>query len=329
MINKNIYIDLHLHLDGSLSRENYKSLARACNFPYPEDDNEVDKLLIAPDYCKTLNDYLAVFVHPLKVLQTKENITNAIKTLTSELKETGLVYVEIRFAPSLHCEKGLTQEEVIKAAIQGAKEASIKTKLILCCMRGTDDKINLETVELAKKYLGEYVVALDLAGAEGLYETCTFNKVFKRAKELNIPFTIHAGESDGPSSVISALDFGAARIGHGVRAIEDKDLLSRLANNHILLEVCPKSESQTKAIPSLEALPLKLFDEYKIPYTICSDDMAVSATNVKMEYDTVQRIFKYSDEEILNMVITGLKYCFASDNEKDELIALVKENFNK
>ena len=134
-------IDLHLHFDGSLLPRTILELAREQQIPLPaEDPDELKLFLTAPESCESLNEYLEKFDLPLSVLQTKEAICKAMYTLLSSLKEQGMLYVELRFAPQAHLRKGLTQEDVVKAAILGMQEATagsfFKAKLILCCMRG-------------------------------------------------------------------------------------------------------------------------------------------------------------------------------------------------
>ena len=134
-------IDLHLHFDGSLLPRTILELAREQQLPLPaEDPDELKLFLSAPEDCESLNEYLEKFDLPLSVLQTKEAIRKAMYTLLSSLKEQGMLYAEVRFAPQSHLRKGLTQEDAVKAAILGMQEATagsfFMAKLILCCMRG-------------------------------------------------------------------------------------------------------------------------------------------------------------------------------------------------
>jgi adenosine deaminase len=150
--------------------------------------------------------------------------------LCCELAAEGCIYAEVRFAPQLHLDKGLDQRKVVEAAIRGFERSGIDGGLILCCMRGDDNVfLNETTVEIAREYLGKGVVALDLAGNEAGFPTDNFRDLFARARELDIPFTIHAGEADCAESVRAAIEMGACRIGHGVRSIEDAELVSLLA----------------------------------------------------------------------------------------------------
>ena len=190
---------LHLHLDGSLRPETvYKWLKEQGKNVTLE---QVKKDLMVNKDCRDLNEYLQKFDLPLEVLQTEKNIEQATYELFEDLAKQGVIYAEVRFAPSLHTKEGLNYNRIVEAAIRGMDKAKeefgIKGNLILCCMRGDDNTIsNLQTAAVAKKYLNKGICALDLAGAEALYPTKEFAEIFKVARNNNIPFTIHAGEAD-------------------------------------------------------------------------------------------------------------------------------------
>ena len=201
-IPKKNLIDLHCHLDGSFTPEIVKKLAKLQNIKLPTDDDEkLYNLIVAPKSCKSLVEFLQRFEIPSLLTQTLEGIEESVYLVQENIRSQGIVYAEIRFAPQLHTLKGLTQEQVIKAAIKGLKKSPLHCNLILCLIRNKDNqKQNLETIELAKKYLvkDQGVVAIDLAGAEGLFKTYLFEEEFKLARDYGIPYTIHAGEADGP-----------------------------------------------------------------------------------------------------------------------------------
>lgn len=158
-------IDLHVHLDGSLSFDMARELAKMQGMEIKSEE-ALKRLMVAPSDCQDLNDYLTKFDYSLELLQTEKAITYSVCELLKIQKAQGLTYSEIRFAPQLHIRKGLSQEQVVAAAVRGLQGFS--SGLILCCMRGADDQsLNMETVEVAGEYLGKGVVALDLAGAGG------------------------------------------------------------------------------------------------------------------------------------------------------------------
>ena len=317
----NNLVELHLHLDGALSINNCRSLAKLQNITIIEDDNELKKLLMVPDDCHDLNEFLTKFEFPLTLLQTKEGIKNSIINLQEELLEQGIIYAEIRFAPQLHLNKGLNQDEVVAAAIEGLNASSLRSNLILCCMRGSDNNdANMETVKVAKKYLGQGVCAIDLAGAEGLFPTKDFEDIFNYANELGIPFTIHAGEADGPSSVTDAIKFGAKRIGHGVRSFEDSNVVNLIKEKDITLEVCPTSNLCTCIYEKVSDMPIKYFMDNGIKITINTDDPTVCNTKLKDELKLVANAFNLTYEDIIKLQENAINASFANQEIKSEIL---------
>lgn len=307
-IPKNGFIDLHVHLDGSLSFDMARELANIQGMEI-KSEKELKKLMVAPKDCRDLNDYLTKFDYPLKLLQTEKAITYSVYELLKIQKLQGLVYSEIRFAPQLHTRKGLSQEQIVAAALRGTQGFSCG--LILCCMRGANNQtMNLETLEAAEKYMGKGVVALDLAGAEALFPTENFEELFRKAGKKGIPFTIHAGEAAGPESIWKALEFGASRIGHGVRCLEDKVLVQRLAQDQIPLELCPTSNMNTKVFDNITRYPIMRFLDEGIKVTINTDNMTVSNTTLRKEFQLVSNTFRLNKTEIERLMKNAAESIF-------------------
>ena len=297
------YIDLHLHLDGAITVDIAKKLAELQNMELPaEDDAELKKLLTVSPDCKSLTEFLECFELPGTLMQTPEGLSEAMYLVLEDCKASGDIYAEIRFAPQLHCSNGMTQEDAVLAALDGMKRSDLHANLILCCMRGDgNDEQNMETIELAKKYLVEDggVVAVDLAGAEALFPTDHYRGLFSKAKEYNIPFTIHAGEAAGAESVRLAVEFGASRIGHGVRIFEDPGVMELIQQKGIYLEMCPTSNSQTCAIEDMSKYPMKDYMKYGIRVTLNTDDPAIEGTDISREYAYITDNFGLSESERL------------------------------
>ena len=320
------YTDLHLHLDGSLSLPTVRQLARLQDIPLDLSDEELRERLQVDEGCQDLNQYLQKFDFPLTLLQTPEGITESIQLLAQELKDEGHIYAEIRYAPQLHCRQGLTQREVIEASIEGRRQAALPVSLILCCMRGNDNhEQNLETVRLAAEYVGQGVAAIDLAGAEALYPTSGFADLFQLAKDNGVPYTLHAGEADGPESVKAALSYGTRRIGHGVRSAEDPSLVQQLSAEKITLECCPTSNLNTAIFPSIGHYPLRLFLEQGVRMTVNSDNRMVSATNVIREFQLLNGAFHLTVGEVRQLLQNSIDASFAPEPLKEELLAKVNE----
>ena len=321
-------VDLHLHLDGSLSAEAIIDVAKKEGIKLPTyDEDELNKYLMVPENCKSLNEYLERFSLPNLVLQSKQGLEICTLDLLKRLSDDGLKYVEIRMAPQLSIDNGLSQDEVVATLIETSKIAEkngIFSNLILCMMRGNNTKEkNIETIKVAKKYLGSGVVALDLAGAEGLFPNEMFEEEFKLIKELNIPLTIHAGEASGAESVKSALKYGAVRIGHGIHSIQDESVLNELRDKNVFLEVCPKSNLDTKTIKQYADLPLRQFKEHKIKITINTDDMTVSNTTLAKEYGTLSNL-GFNEKELREFASNSIEASFADKKVKDYLYNFIK-----
>lgn len=319
-------IDLHMHLNGSLPAKIVIDLAKKHRIELPTYDvEELKKLISVPINCDGLNEYLKCTKIPRLVTQTRDGITDAVTMLLDDLKKQGFIYAEIRFAPQRHRDTGLSQEEVVLSALEGVKKSQLKAKLILCCMRGKDlEKDNFETVDLAKKYLDSGVGGVDLAGAEALFKTHDYKDIFNYARELGVPITIHAGEADGPESVISALDFGAVRIGHGIRSIQDSKLIDRLIKDNITLEMCPTSNFQTKSVESKTEYPLRKFMDMGVKVTLNTDNKTISNTGLEDEYLFAEKELGLKREERIILYKNAIEASFTSAEEKKELYALLE-----
>lgn len=316
--------DIHLHLDGSLSPEAVIEVAKKEKIELPTfDKNELRKYLEVPENCQSLNEFLERFALPNLVLQSKYGLNFCTLDLLKRLSNEGVKYAEIRMAPQLSTDGGLSQEDVVVELIKTLKESEkkypIKANLILCMMRGTNNyEKNIETIELANKYRNDKVVAVDLAGAEALFPNELFEKEFALIKKYKLNLTVHAGEASGSQSVLSALEFGAARIGHGINSIHDEKVLDLLKKREICLEICPKSNLDTKTISRYEDLPIRKFMELGIKVSINSDDMAVCNSSVKKEYETLSKL-GFKEKELQMFALNTIEYSFADKQTKEYL----------
>ena len=244
---------------------------------------------------------------PLLVLQKADAIERVTFELVEDLAKEGVEYAELRFAPQFSIKDGLTQDEVVEAAIRGAERGmklypQIRVGLILCCMRGADnEELNMQTVETAKKYLGDVVCAVDIAGAEGLFPTENFAPVFAKVREYGVPMTLHAGEAAGPDSMKTALSFGTKRIGHGVAAINDPELIKRLIDENVTLEVCVTSNYHTKVVLAINMHPIHKLLEAGVHVTVNSDNRTCSRTTLQKEKEVLKEELGFTDEEIEKM----------------------------
>lgn len=323
MMENGKYIDLHCHLDGSITAAIAKKLAGIQNIKIPaETDEGLKKYIESPAECESLNDFLKCFALPNLLMQTKEGLEEAAYLAAENMYSLGAAYAEIRFAPQLHTKKGLTQEEAVQAVLAGIERSQLKANLILCCMRGDkNEKENFETLELTKKHLVEDdgVVAMDLAGAEALFKTENFAGLFAKAREYNIPFTVHAGEADGAESVRSAIAFGPRRIGHGVNAIHDETVMKLIRDKGIFLEMCPTSNRKTHTLPDMSEYPLITFLNYGIRATINTDDMAIAGTDISSEFAYMKQLLGLTPEQEKQIIANSIEAAFTSEKTREEL----------
>jgi len=316
------YIDLHLHLDGAVTPDIARKLAKMQNIALPEDEEELKKLLTVQEDCQSLTEFLKCFDLPLSLMQTAEGLREAVRLVADNIRSQGVIYAEIRFAPQLHTQKGMTQEDAVNAALEGLRKTELKANLILCLMRGEgNEEQNEETFRLAKKYLVEDggVVALDLAGAEALFPTAGYKDIFKRVKEAGIPFTMHAGEAAGPESIKAALESGATRIGHGVRAYEDPEVVKLIKDKGIVLEMCPTSNRQTHAIPDMSKYPLVEYLNQGIKVTLNTDDMGIEGTTLAEEYRYMEKGFGLTIEQKKILLGNAIDAAFTTQEVKEQL----------
>lgn len=322
MIEKLPKVELHIHLDGSIRPSTAAYLLN-------KSIDDVSNNMIASDKCEDLNEYLTKFDYPEKILQTKENLERVAYELALDLKKDNVIYAEIRFAPLKHIKEGLTLDSVVDSVLDGLSKVNIKTNLILCMMRNDTYSDNLKVIELASKYLNKGVCGIDLAGAEALYKTSSFKELFVMAKKYNIPFTIHSGEADGYDSILATINFGATRIGHGIRAIEYDDLINLIIDNNILLEVCPTSNVQTNAVDKYTDHPIKKLIDKGVNVSINTDNRTVSNISLNLEYKKLQESFGFTKELFIKTNLNAIEHAFVSLDEKAKLKKEYLEIINK
>lgn len=323
---KGILIDLHLHLDGSLSIDTVKHLAKNSHISIPRNDDELKAMLSVSDECADLNEYLKKFALPLSLLQTKENLTYATYKLCEELKEQGLMYAEIRFAPQLHTEKGLSQKDAVEAVLKGKRLSSFKSNIILCCMRGDNNKdANMETVLIAKHFLNKGVCAIDLAGAEAIYKTNTFGYLFDGCANAKIPMTTHCGEADGIDSISYVMNNFCRnknkikRLGHGIRILEDEKLVKEAIKKDFFFELCPTSNLNTKIFSSYFDYPVKEMLNKGLKVTINTDNCSVSDTSIVKEFDNIIKGNNLNNGDIIKLLKNSVDASFADSRFKKSM----------
>ncbi|MCD8204084.1 MAG: adenosine deaminase [Coprobacillus sp.] len=322
-------IDLHLHLDGSLSIDEIMHL---CEMNKVEPPLNLESALRVSSDCHSLSEYLTKFDFPLSLLQNRDSLIYAFYSLVKRLYKRGYLYVEIRFAPLLHTKEGLSIDEVVEAAIKGCEDALSETvnydvNLILCCMRGATKEENIATIKAADSHR-EHIAGVDLAGDETLHSASYYQEIFDLANSLNLRITIHAGEATGSEEVTNAIKIlHARRIGHGVHLELTKENLDLVHFNNIGFEFCPTSNVQTTSLASYKDCPIKEFLQNNILVTVNCDNITVSNTHVFDEFEHLMKELDLTKDEIYQLLFNAITISYTEEPEKKWLKSMLDERF--
>lgn len=324
-------IELHCHLDGSVRGPILETLAAQQGVPLPWSGSTLAQKLAAPDTCDSLAEYLERFDLVLPYLQTAEAIELIAFDLIQQAAEEAIAYIEVRFAPALFTHKGLSLQEVIRAALAGLQRGQetfgVKSNALLCGMRHHDTSINSDVVNATRDFKNQGVVGFDLAGDEAQFPAEQYTELFGLAKDYDIPLTLHAGECGCPQNIATSIQAGASRIGHGIAAIKDPTVMALCKERSVLIEMCPTSNFQTKAVTHLSEYPFQKFLDAGLNICINTDNRTVSNTTLTNEFMTLHKWYNidYNCMETLNH--NAVNGAFISADEKDSLHSLLSRAY--
>ena len=320
-------VDLHLHLDGCVKPETILDWAAELGLELPaKDPAGLLPYMQVSEECASLVDYLAKFSFVLPFLQTEEALERCAYEVVERAAGDNCLYIEVRFAPLLHTERGLTADDAIKAVIRGLQRGErrfgVRARVIAICMRHHLPERSSEVIHAAAGHLGRGLVAVDLAGDEAGYPPRLFRELFGLARGYGLPITIHAGEAGGADNVLEAIDrLGALRIGHGVRARENPAVLELIRERGIPLEFCPTSNIQTKAVAGWDDYPIREYIRSGIVVTINTDNPTVSGTSMTEECRQIAERFGLGPGDIVRLMENAVEAAFLEESEKDALRA--------
>ena len=307
-------IDLHCHLDGSLTQALLSELSGR--------EVEISELQVGDD-CQNLAEYLEKFDLPLQYLQTAEGLRKASKSFLLDLKKDNISYVEVRFAPLLSVNEHLNCKQVMEAVLTGLEEAKedcqISYNVIACAMRHHSPEDSLQMMKDCREFLGYGLCALDLAGNEAAFPMENFRELFAEAKNMGYPFTLHAGECGRVENVIESVKAGASRIGHGIALRGNQEAIAFCRERNIAIEMCPISNMQTKAVACKEDYPIREFLDMGLKVTLNTDNRMVSNSTISKEMEFVQKNYGITDEELWEMTENAIEASFAADEVKQML----------
>jgi len=335
--------DLHCHLDGSLRLTTIVDLIKKQGIAYPLDLNELRKLVVkdSEEFLKkrSLVEYLKAFEITTSVMQDEYSLERIAYELAEDAAKENVRYLEVRFAPILHTNKGMSLNDITSAVSAGLaraeKDFDIVTGIIVCAMRhyvpcGIEDNLlkslphgSMEeaswlmamqtakhTVEMAKK--DHRIVGFDLAGGEVGNPAKRYKHAFYEATNGLVPTTVHAGEAVGAESILESVHYlHVKRIGHGTNLYKNPVLMNYFKNERIPLEVCITSNLQTNMeLNSYSDHPLRIYIENRMRTVLCTDNRLVSNTTVTKEMYIAAKVFNLTIDQVKVIAAHGFNSAF-------------------
>ena len=334
---------LHDHLDGGLRPETIIEIAQQIGYKKLPTDDPKKLADWFEESCNShsLVRYLETFSHTIAVMQSKEAIIRVSRECAIDLARDGVVYAEVRGAPELFTEQGLTLDQVVEATLEGYKQGmaeaasegnKIRVESLLCGMR--QNNRSQEAAAAVVKYRNKGVVGFDIAGPEDGFPPTNQLETFEYLRKENAHFTIHAGEAYGLPSIWEAIQIcGAERLGHGVRIIDhidfsgDKPKLGPLASyvrdRRIPLELCPTSNLQTGAAKTYSEHPIGMLAKLRFRVTLNTDNRLMSRTSMSNEMSECVKSFGWKFADLQRVTVNALKSSFIPFEERLEIIEKV------
>jgi adenosine deaminase len=334
---------LHDHLDGGLRPETIIEIAQQIGYKKLPTDDPKQLADWFEESCNShsLVRYLETFSHTIAVMQSKEAIIRVSRECAIDLARDGVVYAEVRGAPELFTEQGLTLDQVVEATLEGFKQGmaeaahegnKIRVESLLCGMR--QNNRSQEAAAAVVKYRNKGVVGFDIAGPEDGFPPTNQLETFEYLRKENAHFTIHAGEAYGLPSIWEAIQIcGAERLGHGVRIIDDIDfsgdkpklgpLASYVRDRRIPLELCPTSNLQTGAAKTYSDHPIGMLAKLRFRVTLNTDNRLMSRTSMSNEMSECVKSFGWKFADLQRVTVNALKSSFIPFEERLEIIEKV------
>jgi adenosine deaminase len=334
---------LHDHLDGGLRPETIIEIAQQIGYKKLPTDDPKELANWFEESCNShsLVRYLETFSHTIAVMQSKEAIIRVSRECAIDLARDGVVYAEVRGAPELFTEKGLTIDQVVEATLEGFKQGmaeaasegnKIRVESLLCGMR--QNNRSQEAAAAVVKYRDKGVVGFDIAGPEDGFPPTNQLEIFEYLRKENAHFTIHSGEAYGLPSIWEAIQIcGAERLGHGVRIIDDIDfsrdkpklgpLASYVRDRRIPLELCPTSNLQTGAAKTYAEHPIGMLAKLRFRVTLNTDNRLMSRTSMSNEMNQCVKSFGWKFADLQRVTVNALKSSFIPFEERLEIIEKV------
>ena len=292
--------ELHLHLEGAVEPETLREL---------DPSSSLDEMRALYSYAD-FDGFLKAFAAVGKRLRTPEDYALATHRLLERLEVEHVRYAEITLAAGVVLWKGQEIGPVFDAVREAAGRSRVEVRWIFDAMRQFGAEQAAQVARWAAERTGNGVVAFGIGGSEERGPAAWFTDVFAFAKGAGLRLTAHAGETGGPESVWDALGLGAERIGHGIAAARDPELMRHLREKNIPLEICITSNLVTGAVKSLDEHPVRRLFDAGVPIVLNTDDPAMFRCTLTGEFRLAQRHFGFSEAELRSIAENGFRYAF-------------------
>ena len=305
--------ELHLHLQGAASVPTVLELARR----HPQLGVPVDEAALRDFYAFTdFAHFIDVYISVNRLVRTAADVQALVTGLGRDLAQTRVRYAEVTVTPVSHLQMGIAPEAVTEALEQGRAEVLAEHGVELAWIFDIPGEQGLpagvSTLDWVERHRPEHSVGFGLGGPEIGVPRAQFRDVFARAADLGLQCVPHAGESTGPQTVRDALDLlGAVRIGHGISAAQDRDLMPELVERDVVLEVCPTSNLRTQVVQRIEEHPFPVLREAGVRVTLNTDDPGMFDTDLNQEFLTAHRVFGLDVPALTEIAREAVRASFA------------------
>ncbi len=316
-------LELHLHLEGAAPPDFIRTLGR-------EKGIALDGIFDASGsyVYEDFVGFLKVYEAATAVLQTPEDFARLTKAVLEQSRAEGVIYTEIFVSPDFCGGRDVAAWQDYLAAIREAAQGvdGIEMRCIATCIRHFGPEAAVQTALCAAQTAGDFVTGFGMGGNEGMHRAADFAQAFDIARAAGLGLTSHAGEFGGPESVRETLDhLKVSRIGHGVRAVEDPELMRRLAGEGIHLEVCPGSNVALGVHPDIASHPIDEIRQAGIPFCISTDDPPFFHTTPSDEYDALARAFDWDAARFRQINRTAARAAFCDEVTRTRLLSRLED----
>lgn len=311
-------VELHLHMEGSIPAETLlEFIRRKGTEPGIRTVEDLKARLTYTDF----PHFIEVWTWKNTFIQDEKDFRNIAHDVLTDLSRQNVKYVEAFFGPGDYRRMGLSIPRIIKYVIQGKEKAEadtgIRCNLIMDLIRDHGPEIGWQRLEEATPYLGKGIIGIGIGGSEQIFPPEPYEEIYREAGKRGFRLTAHAGEVAGPESMWGAIrNLRAERLGHGVRANEDPELVEYLREHQLPLEMCPISNVKTGVCESISKHPIREYFDKGLMVTVNADDPAMFSSSLTEDYLALARDLGFGMDEIKRLAANGIDASFLSNAEK-------------